>query len=295
LGDWVPVKSKSPVELTSSAYYFVDASILAKAAKLLGREEDNIRYTALANKIKDAINSKYLDTEKGIYGKGVQTELSVPLKWNIVPDGLKAKVAENLANRVKADNSHIDVGLLGSKAILNALSENGYPDLAYTLASSETFPSWGWWIVNGATTFYENWPIDAGSDNSMNHIMFGEIDAWFYKALGGINPDPENPGFKNILLRPSFPATLSRFRAVHDSPYGSIVTDWTRNRKGVVINITIPANSTADFSVPAGYALLSVRPAGTDTDIKPDRNPDGSLHLAAGSFSVSLAGKKQGR
>lgn len=295
LGDWVPVKSKSPVELTSSAYYFVDASILAKAAKLLGREEDNIRYTALANKIKDAINSKYLDTEKGIYGKGVQTELSVPLKWNIVPDGLKAKVAENLANRVKADNSHIDVGLLGSKAILNALSENGYTDLAYTLASSETFPSWGWWIVNGATTFYENWPIDAGSDISMNHIMFGEIDAWFYKALGGINPDPENPGFKNILLRPSFPATLSRFRAVHDSPYGSIVTDWTRNRKGVVINITIPANSTADFSVPAGYALLSVRPAGTDTDIKPDRNPDGSLHLAAGSFSVSLAGKKQGR
>ena len=217
----------------------------------------------------------------------------MPLKWDIVPPEIKAKVAGNLASKVKADGSHIDVGLLGSKAILNALSENGYPDLAYTLASAETFPSWGWWIVNGATTFYENWPIDAGNDISMNHIMFGEIDAWFYKALGGINPDPAYPGFKNILLRPSFPATLSHFKAVNDSPYGTIVSDWTRNRKGIVIIITIPANSTADFSVPAGYETLSVRSAGSGSEIKPTRNPDGSLHLPAGSFTISVAGKKK--
>ncbi len=293
LGDWVPVKSKSPVELTSSVYYYVDASILANAAKLFGKEDDHIRYQELAQKIKDAINTKYLNSQTGIYGSGVQTELSVPLKWDIVPPEIKAKVAGNLASKVKADGSHIDVGLLGSKAILNALSENGYPDLAYTLASAETFPSWGWWIVNGATTFYENWPIDAGNDISMNHIMFGEIDAWFYKALGGINPDPAYPGFKNILLRPSFPATLSHFKAVHDSPYGTIVSDWTRNRKGIVINITIPANSTADFSVPAGYETLSVRSAGSGSEIKPTRNPDGSLHLPAGSFTISVAGKKK--
>lgn len=295
LGDWVPVKSKSPVELTSSAYYYVDASILANAAKLFGKEDDHIKYSALAQKIKDAINAKYLDRQTGIYGNGVQTELSVPLKWDIVPSEIRAKVAGNLASRVKADGSHIDVGLLGSKAILNALSENGYPDLAYTLASAETFPSWGWWIVNGATTFYENWPIDAGSDISMNHIMFGEIDAWFYKALGGINPDPENPGFKNILFKPSFPATLYHFRAIHDSPYGMIVSDWTRNRKGIVIKITIPANSTGDFNVPVGYQVLSVKAANSGIDIKPVQNPDGSLHLVAGSYEIGLTGKKQGR
>ena len=41
LGDWVPVKSKAPVELTSSIYYFVDATILSKAAALSGRDEDH--------------------------------------------------------------------------------------------------------------------------------------------------------------------------------------------------------------------------------------------------------------
>ncbi len=35
----------------------------------------------------------------------------------------------------------------------------------------------------------------------MNHIMFGEIDAWYYKALGGIFPDEEKPGFKNVILK----------------------------------------------------------------------------------------------
>lgn len=245
LGDWVPVKSKTPVELTSSVYYYVDANILAKAAQLLGRQQDAEKYTALSIKIKNAINSKYLNTNIGIYGNGVQTELSVPLCWGIVPDSLKSKVAANLAKRVQADNNHLDVGLLGTKAILNALSENGYADLAYTVAAQETLPSWGWWIVNGATTLYENWPIDAKSDISLNHIMFGEIGAWFYKALGGIKPDPAKPGFKNILLQPHFVPALNHCEVTHQSPYGTIVSSWKRTGKKVMYTAVVPPNSTA--------------------------------------------------
>ena len=247
LGDWIPVKSQSPVELTSTAYYYADVKILAEAAKLFGKKDDYNFYTALSQKIKNAFNKKYFDESIGIYDKGVQTELSVPLFWGLVPDNLKTKVAASLAKRVMADSIKLDVGLLGTKAILNALSENGYPDLAYKLASRETFPSWGWWIANGATTLYENWPINAGSDISMNHIMFGEIGAWMYKALGGIKPDPSNPGFKNILLHPYFVAGLDHFSASHQSPYGVIRSEWKRNGKKIIYNVTVPANSTASL------------------------------------------------
>jgi alpha-L-rhamnosidase len=247
LGDWVPVKSQSPVEFTSSAYYFVDATILANAAKLLGKPADHDKYSKLALTIKNAFNNKYLDTTTGIYGTGKQTELSVPLFWGLVPDNLKNKLAGHLAKRVEADSNHIDVGLLGTKAILNALSENGYADLAYKVASQETFPSWGWWIKNGATTLYENWPIDAQSDISMNHIMFGEIGAWLYKALGGIKPDPTQPGFKNILLEPHFVKELDHFEASHESPYGTIVSSWKRSGSGIIYTVTIPPNSTASL------------------------------------------------
>lgn len=245
LGDWVPVKSKAPKELTSSIYYFVDASILAKAAKLFGKDDDYQKYSTLAQKIADAINDKYLNKETGIYGSGLQTELSVPLMWGIVPENLKAKVAANLAQRVIADNKHLDVGLLGTKAILNALSENGYADLAYQVAAQQDFPSWGWWIVNGATSLYENWPIDAKSDISLNHIMFGEIGAWYYKALGGIKPDASNPGFKNVLIEPHFVKGLNSFQAKHKGPYGEISSAWKRDGKKVIYELVIPANSSA--------------------------------------------------
>ncbi|NHA07012.1 family 78 glycoside hydrolase catalytic domain [Mucilaginibacter sp. HC2] len=256
LGDWVPVKSVSPVELTSSVYYYTDACILAKAAKILGKQADFVKYSALANKIKNAINTKYLNTETGIYGKGLQTELSVPLYWDVVPQNLKSKVAANLAQRVAADNYHLDVGILGAKAILSALSDNGYPDVAYKIASQETFPSWGWWMVNGATTLYENWKIDAKSDISLNHIMFGEIGAWLYKGIAGIHTDPDHPGFKNILLQPHFVAGLNEFTATHDGPYGKIISSWQRTGQGITYRVTVPANSTATITLPTGKTYL---------------------------------------
>lgn len=245
LGDWVPVRSVSPVELTSTCYYYADVVILAKAAKILGKTDDYKKYNALAIKIKNAFNAKYLNLNTGIYNKGLQTELSVPLFWGIVPDDIKWKVAENLAKRVEADGFHLDVGLLGTKAILNALSENGYAEIAYKVAAQKTFPSWGWWIANGATTLYENWPIDAKSDISMNHIMFGEIGAWLYKAPGGIKPDENQPGFKNVILQPYFVDGLNAFEAKHESPYGEIVSSWKKEGNHITYTVVIPANSMA--------------------------------------------------
>ena len=290
LGDWVPVKSKTPKEFTSSVYFYVDATILAKAAKIFGKQSDSEKYAALAEKIKKAINEKYLNRETGIYGSGFQTELSVALKWGIVPEELKAKVAEKLAQKVAADNNHIDVGLLGTKTILNALSENGYADLAYKVASQETFPSWGWWIVNGATTLYENWPLDAGKDISMNHIMFGEISAWYYKALGGIFPDENQPGFKNVILKPNFVSGLEQFEAKHDGPLGSIISSWKKSGKKILFNVSIPANSTASLYLHAKKILESGKSLSENGQMKVTKEGNQSylIYLKAGNYKFSI-------
>ena len=250
-GDWVPVKSHANKELTSSTYFYVDAAILTQAAKMFGRQEDYAHYSALAAKIKNAINRKFLDREAGIYGSGVQTELSVPLYWGIVPEELKRKVARNLAKQVEEAGFHLDVGVLGAKAILNALSENGEAETAYRLATQDTYPSWGNWVAHGATTLLENWDLNATRDISDNHMMFGEIGGWFFKGLGGIYPDPECPGFKHILLRPNFPKGLTQFEVAHRSPYGVIRSQWERKGKRIICHITVPANSDATFYPPA--------------------------------------------
>jgi len=289
LGDWIPVKSVSPRELTSSVYYFVDVTILAKAAQITGNESDFNSYSALAEKIRNAINNKYLNKETAVYGKGLQTELSVPLQWGLVPEDLKSRVAANLADSVAANDDHIDVGLLGTKAILNALSQNGHADLAYKLAVQDTFPSWGWWIVNGATTLYENWPINPESDISLNHIMFGEIGAWMYKALGGIFPDEEQPGFKNVILEPQFVNGLDEFEVKYDGPYGRIISSWKRDGSRISYYVSVPANSTATFFTDADNILESGKDLRENKFIKPERNESGKvLHLKSGQYLFTI-------
>jgi alpha-L-rhamnosidase len=205
--------------------------------------------------------------------------LSVPLFWGLVPDEMKSKVAENLAKRVAADGFHLDVGLLGQKAILNALTENGYAEVAYKIAAQKTYPSWGWWIENGATTLYENWNIQAESDISLNHIMFGEIGAWIYKGLGGIRPDAANPGFKNVILEPHFVTGMDHFEAKHTSPYGEIISSWKRAGKGMEYMVTVPANSTATVKLPDMKGMqLKVDGKVTAT---------GQVQLAAGKYQFS--------
>ncbi|MES1160044.1 MAG: alpha-L-rhamnosidase C-terminal domain-containing protein, partial [Bacteroidota bacterium] len=291
LGDWVPVKSVSPVELTSSIYYYKDVTILAKAAQLFGKQAERVKYAALAEKIKNAINAKYLDRATGIYGTGLQTELSAPLCWGVVPEELKARVADNLARRVAADNDHLDAGILGAKAILNALSENGHAAVAYRLAAQETYSSWGWWMVNGATTLYENWKIDAKSDISLNHIMFGEIGAWLYKGLGGIRPDPEQPGFSHILLEPHFVAGLDHFEADHEGPYGKIVSSWKKEGAVIHYTVTIPPNSTATLWLPASNggpaSAASTGAASTGSPTAPPRTAK-PIQLSAGTYSFEI-------
>lgn len=276
-GDWVPVKSHSNKELTSSIYFYVDTRILANAAKMFDYEEDYARYTALAEKIKKAVNDKYLNRETGIYNNGTQTELSVPLQWKIVPEDMIPKIAANLAKKVEEAGFHLDVGVLGAKAILNALSENGYPEVAYKVAAQDTYPSWGWWIVNGATTLLENWDLKAERDISDNHMMFGEIGGWFFKGLGGIFPDAARPGFKHIILRPNFVKELDHFEARHDSPYGEIISRWEWKKKTICYEVTVPANSTATLYLPDSV------------------EGDKQVELTAGKHSFKLKSAKENR
>ena len=290
LGDWVPYKTIGDKELLISLYYYQDALLLSKTAGVLGKTGDAEHYYQLAQEIKTAINNKYLDTEKAIYATGAQAELSGPLYFGIVPELLKQRVADNLARRVLADNRHLDVGLLGSKTILGALSDHGYADLAFEMATQRTYPSWGWWIVNGATTLYETWKIETAT-LSRNHIMFGEISAWFYKALGGINVDETRPGFHSVVLKPHFVKKLDRFAATYHSANGKIVSSWKRSRGQIVFDLTIPANSEATVSLEHLQSVVDTRQG---KELKNElKHKNGSYIVGAGTYRMIIGDKGQ--
>ena len=71
------------------------------------------------------------------------------------------------------------------------LAENGMTELAYDFLLKEGFPSWLYSVNLGATTIWELWNGDTASRamNSCNHVMLlGDLVAWMYRDLGGINP-----------------------------------------------------------------------------------------------------------
>jgi alpha-L-rhamnosidase len=246
LNDWAPYKTTTPADITSTAYYYRDTQIVALTAKLMGNSADAYKYAEQGVNIRKAFNRKFYHPDTGLYGNGSQTSLSCALYQGLVEPENKARVLGNLVAAVDKTNGHIDTGILGAKYLMNALMENGRADVAYRIASQKDLPSWGWWIEQGATTLWENW----SGPESRNHIMFGDISAWFYKALAGINLDPAAPAFKHILIKPNVVGGLTFAKASYDSVRGCIVSDWKVKDGRFDLTITIPANTTASVWLP---------------------------------------------
>ena len=140
---------------------------------------------------------------------------------------------------------------------MRVLTAGGRPDLAYTIATQKTYPSWGYMVEKGATTIWELWNGDTADPamNSGNHVMLvGDLGIWLYENLAGIKSDPEQPGFKHIIMRPEPVGDLQFVKASHRSPYGLIASDWQKKDGVFRWNITVPANTTATVYVPAKSA-----------------------------------------
>jgi len=240
LGDWAPAKTPTTPEVTSTAYYYVDALLLSKMAALFDFREDQVKYQDLAADISNAFHKQYYHGN-GIYSTGSQTALACALYQGLTGSNTDTTL-QALVKAVAESNDHLDCGILGTKYLLHALSDNGRPDLAYKIVNQHSFPGWGYWMDQGATTLWEQWD----GTESHNHIMFGDVSAWFYETLAGIAP--AQPGYKSIAFKPYFAPGLTFVKATHQSMYGEISAAWTRKGKTIDYEISIPANTTGEVT-----------------------------------------------
>jgi len=249
LGDWCHVDQNRIVDinLTSTAYYYVDTLLIARFAEITNRTDDYQQYSQLAADIKKSFN-KYFYKGNGIYAKGEQTAMGCALYQGLVEDKEKDMVLQKLTEAVEENSCKPDFGILGAKYIPRALADNGQTELAFRLITQPEFPGWVHWLKQGATTLWETWQGTA----SRNHIMFGDISAWMYQYLAGITPDPDNPGFKHMIIKPHLIHALDWGSAKHNSPYGNISVSWKKQKNKAIIDIEISNQTTADIILPDG-------------------------------------------
>ena len=245
LGDWLPWKTETSSQLTSTVMLVLDARIVAKAAGLRGDTAAVAKYNDIAERVTAGFNKHFFDPAG--FDKDTQTALALGIYFKLVPEANKQAALDALVRNVEGQG-HIDTGIIGAKFVLRALSENGHSDLAYNIVARKEQPGWGWWMEQDATTLWEDWK----GESSLNHIMFGDVSNWFFQWIAGIGLDPEAPAFKHIIIRPQPVGDLTWAKASYDSPYGRISSSWKKDTKGFHLDIEIPANTSATVMLPGG-------------------------------------------
>jgi alpha-L-rhamnosidase len=229
-------------------------------AAVLGNAADAASYAQRAVQIKDAFNKEFFDPKTGNYTTGTQTANVLPLFLDMVPNDYRWAVAGKLANNILYEhNTHLTTGLAGLRYLMPALTQNGRSDLAYDLAVQTTYPSWGYMLANGATTVWELWEKKVGpAMNSQNHHMMGSVDAWFYEALGGINVDPDQPGYRHIRIEPQVTRDLTSVSATVGSVRGNVTSSWSHEPGIITLQVDVPVNATASVSIPKEDPMTDV-------------------------------------
>jgi alpha-L-rhamnosidase len=277
-GDWLALdvtngrftRALTPHDLIATAYFAYTTRILAQAARVLGRKSDARKYATLAKQITAAFNREFV-TPQGRVLSETQTAYLLALGFDLLPRSKQAYAMERLVWDIELLRTwHLATGFVGTPLLGPVLARQGRSDVAYKLLLQKTYPSWLYPVLQGATTMWERWNSytkDQGFGdhkmNSFNHYAYGAIGEWLYSGVAGVDIDPEQPGYKHIIIRPQLPPLprspdgkaeagegLTWARGELVTRYGKVASHWKIEGGRVLLSVTIPANTTATVFLP---------------------------------------------
>jgi len=245
----------TPTSYLASAFYRHSSLLVAEAAEILGYKADAEKYAELSANVREAIQGEYF-TADGKLKIDTQTAYIIAVHFNLTD--FKADMVAGLKKLLEANNMHLTTGFIGTPYLCRVLSNNGESESAYELFFQEDYPSWLYPVSMGATTIWERWnsvlPDGSISDtgmNSLNHYAYGSIAEWMYRDMCGINPD--EPGFKRILLKPEPNERLQFANAEVNTAMGLVKCGWKYNEDSTVtIEVEVPFNTEAELVLPCG-------------------------------------------
>ena len=188
------------------------------------------------------------------YGNNTATSNLLPLAFGICPDSLRSEVAKQVVeNLVVKNKGHVSCGVIGISWLLSVLSDYGYEDVAWQIATQKAYPSWGYMAEQGATTIWELWNGDHADPkmNSGNHVMLlGDLLTWCFRRVAGLQTDAD-AAYHHFRLAPAFHiAGLDSLRTTYNSPYGRIYSSWKKRDDNLEWTVAIPCNTTATLRFP---------------------------------------------
>ena len=227
-------------QFVASVFYFYSASLTARAAEALGRQEEAKAYAKLAGEVYRALQGAYV-TGEGTLSIDTQTAYALGICFDLFETEEGKRLAgDHLAELLHRNHDHLSTGFVGTAYLCRALTQTGHGREAVTLLLNEDYPSWLYEVNLGATTIWERWnslladgSISGTGMNSLNHYAYGCVCGWIYEDLCGLRVTKEGIGAGNdgigartLKIAPHTDARLGRAQARIRFPQGQYCAGW---------------------------------------------------------------------
>ncbi len=249
LGDWLADDRSTPMLLPILAGYYTAATDMAKIARVLGKTDDEAKYTSLAEDLAKDFNNRFRHVDdKGVYyGSDSETSDAMALDAGLVAPSEQAQVVERLVASIRRAGNHITAGSVGLGPLFRSLEAAGRNDVLYEMVVNPTAPGYGYLARSGYTTLPEN--LNGGG--SQNHHFLGEVDAWLISGLAGIRQAPDSIAYQKVEIAPAVLPELSQVSGAYNTPLGTIRSAWHKaGAHGLQIEVALPAGTSAEVHVP---------------------------------------------
>jgi alpha-L-rhamnosidase len=284
-------KNVSPV-LVSTAYFYYSVSLVAEIAGILEKKREAAYYRDMALIIRSRFNECFFNAETCLYDRGSQSANALAVNLGLAEPRYQRAIVENIAKDVRERGNHLSTGNMGTRAIIETLSDFGMDDLVCDIMTTRTSPGFGYMLEQGATSIWERWEADNNNNimNSRNHPMFSSCSIWFYRYLGGIGMEKNTDGFRHLVIAPHVPSRLSRVEVKMEIPAGPVSSSWEKTAGRFTLRLEIPFNASARVILPSGLVPDAAAVTMNGRRISPpqdEKSPPG-IQIPAGTYEFTV-------
>ncbi|QYJ03014.1 family 78 glycoside hydrolase catalytic domain [Nocardioides panacisoli] len=294
--DWLNLDDPTPADVLDTAFVAKSTRELAQMAAAIGRDGEAAELTQRYEAIRAAYQDAFIGGDGTVKGDS-QTSYILTLTNDLAPEDERDAVVDQFVETLERRDYHLSTGFLGVDGLLPALTEAGRSDIAYRLLQNEDYPSWGYEIGKGATTVWERWnsinPDGSFNNvgmNSFNHYAYGAVGEWMYRTMAGVSA--AEPGYEKVLVDPEPGDGIDQVDFSHETPYGTVRSAWDTSDGPMRLDLTIPANTTAEVRIPAPNQWAVTEggtPIGDVDDVRYVEQADGDVVLEVGSGDYTFA------
>lgn len=240
-----------PEETTAYIVYMLQT--MAEIARVLGKAEDQKRFSEYAEKAKIGY-SKLIECPDFSLDMDRQAKLVRPLYMGLLDEKQTEFAKKRLIAALERYDWRLGTGFLSTPFILYVL-EDINPEYAYRLLENEQMPGWLFMPKMNANTIWESWEGTQaqGGIASLDHYSKGAVLEWVVSEMCGIQVSGEN----EFTIAPKVGGHFTFAKCEYQSVYGKVKSDWRRENGKTVYMISVPANTTAKVILPDGEKTLS--------------------------------------